>query len=190
MKTIIIPIIFILLISCAAKAPVSVQSRPELVNSSGTPEFGYLSLVDGLHVTGEPIDVDIAAFRLTVSGLVESPLSLSFDDIKALPSVRKEFDLNCPGFFVDRGYWTGVPLKVLLDKAVLAPGAKTVKFHASDDSYSSSLPLGRALGENILVAYRFNDKELHRAHGFPLRVAAGGETGSIWVKWLSRISVE
>jgi DMSO/TMAO reductase YedYZ molybdopterin-dependent catalytic subunit len=66
--------------------------------------------VDGLHLTGTPIKVDINTYRLKVSGAVKKELSLTFDDVKKMPSERVYSDLVCPGFFTDSGYWTGVKI--------------------------------------------------------------------------------
>jgi hypothetical protein len=67
------------------------------VTSSGPMPRAYRDsggwVVDGLHVTGSPIAVDIASYRLSVSGNVQHPLSLSYDEIREIPSVREQ---ACP----------------------------------------------------------------------------------------------
>jgi len=121
---------------------------------------------------------------------VDNPLSLTFEEVKALPSVKKNLTLNCPGFFTDIGTWTGVPVKVLLEKAKIRPDAKIVIFSVPDDSYRTRFPIPEATKEDMLIAYEFNGKQFHRVHGFPLRLVAGGHEGSDWVKWLQKIVVE
>ena len=150
----------------------------------------YLSKVEGLHVTGTAVNVDIETFRLEVGGKVDSPLELSFAEIKALDSTRLEAELVCPGFFVDKGFWTGVPVRDLLEEAGVRPGARRVSFTSVDGSYTQSLPVEKALDPRMLVSYEFDDREFPVVHGYPLRLVAPGEPGSIWMKWLGSITVE
>ena len=150
---------------------------------------GYLDEYEGLHITGELIDVDIKIYRLEIAGAVDKTLSLTFDEVKSLPSVRIYSELDCPGFFTDKGYWTGVKILDLLDMAGLKENAKRVEFSAVDGSYSKILALEEIQPEDFLIAYKFNDKEFSKYHGFPLRVVAKGLPGSVWVKWLGKIEV-
>ena len=94
-----------------------------------------------------------------------------------------------PGFFLDKGYWTGVKILDLLNMAGLKENAKRVEFYAVDGSYSKILALKEIQPEDFLIAYHFNDKEFSKYHGFPLRVVAKGQPGSVWVKWLGKIEV-
>jgi len=150
----------------------------------------YLSVVDGLHVTGTAVQVDEQSYRLAVGGKVDEPQSLSLGEIRGRESVREEARLTCVGFFTDNGMWTGVPLRDLLEAAGVQDGARTVVLTSIDDSYSARLPLEKALEPRMIVAYEFDDRPLHVLHGFPLRLVAPGEPGSTWVKWLGSITVE
>ncbi len=67
--------------------------------------------VDELHTTGNPRQVDISEYRLVVDGLVDHPLSLSYEDLLKYPAVTETVLLICPDFFVDNAEWTGVPLE-------------------------------------------------------------------------------
>lgn len=155
----------------------------------GGAQFGYLDLYEGLHITGRVIKVDIKTYRLEVTGAVKKTLSLTFDEVKSLPSERIYSELECPGFFTDSGYWTGVKILDLLDRAGLKEDATRVEFIAIDESYSKILALEEILPEGFLIAYEFNDKEFSEYHGFPLRVVAKDLPGSVWVKWLGKIEV-
>jgi DMSO/TMAO reductase YedYZ molybdopterin-dependent catalytic subunit len=156
---------------------------------STTEGTNYLNLYEGLHITGTPIDVDINTYRLKIDGTVDKELSLTFDDIKNMKSVRGEIELICPGFFVDKGYWTGVSVIDLLNLAGIKKEAKNVKFISIDGSYTQTLPIEKVKGDGFLIAYQFNDKEFSKYHGYPLRLVAKGEAGSYWVKWLGEINV-
>jgi DMSO/TMAO reductase YedYZ molybdopterin-dependent catalytic subunit len=163
-------------------------------NTSDTKESAaegtdYLDLYEGLHITGTPIDVDIKSYHLNISGAVDKELSMTFDDIKKMESVREEIELNCPGFFIDKGYWTGVKVIDILNLAGIAKGAKNVEFISIDGSYTQTLPIEKLKSDGYLIAYQFNDREFSKYHGYPIRLTAKGEAGSYWVKWLGEIKV-
>jgi DMSO/TMAO reductase YedYZ molybdopterin-dependent catalytic subunit len=184
----------LLLAGCAgrqAEGSASEKAGPvgRAVGASGEPPTSlYLQLVDGLHVTGTPVEVDIETFRLRVSGAVGRPLSLSFEQIRALPAVREEITLDCPGFFTDRGVWTGVPVRDLLALAGVRAGASSVAF-SSLSGYRSTLSLEDLQKDGVLIAYEFEGKQFPEIHGFPLRLTAKDHAGSYWVKWLGEIEV-
>jgi len=157
--------------------------------SSSEQQPGYLDEYEGLHITGSPIDVDVKTYRLEISGEVDKALSLTFEEIKNLPSVRIYSELDCPGYFTDKGYWTGVKIIDLLNIAGLKENAERVKFSSIDGSYSQILTVEGIRSEDYLIAYMFNDKEFSKYHGFPLRVVVKGLPGSLWVKWLGKIEV-
>ena len=160
------------------------------VGASGSPPNSlYLQLVDGLHVTGTPVEVDIESFRLRVEGAVERPLSLSFEQIRALPAVREEITLDCPGFFTDRGVWTGVPVRDLLAMAGPRAGAAKILFTSLSEGYTSTLRLEDLERDGVLVAYEFDGRPFPAVHGFPLRLTAKDHQGNVWVKWLGEIRV-
>lgn len=153
-------------------------------------EFEFGEFFDGLHVTGKPFDLDEETYRLSVSGKITRPLSLSFAEVKTLPSVSKNLDLICVDTFADSGVWTGVTVKNILQKAGIRRDAKVVIFSTPDGSYRTRFSVEDAFKDDMLIAYEFNGRQFHRVHGFPLRLAAGGHDGSNWVKWLSKIVVE
>ena len=173
-----------------SESAVSEKSGTEDTDNFTPSTLGYLQKFEGLHITGNPIDIDIEEYRLKITGAVENPLELSFEEVKNMPLRRSAMDLNCPGFFIDRGYWTGVPVKHLLDEAVPHTGAMEVTFISYDGEYTQTVSLKDVLNKNYLVAYHFEDKEFHKVHGYPLRIAAEGVPGSVWVKWLGEIRID
>ncbi|MCL5070010.1 MAG: molybdopterin-dependent oxidoreductase [Actinobacteria bacterium] len=159
-------------------------------NGSATEGTNYLDLYEGLHITGTPIDVDINTYSLKITGSVDKELSFTFDEIKNMKSVREEIVLICPGYFADKGFWTGVKVIDLLKLAGVKSEAKKVEFISIDGSYSQTLPIEKLSNDGFLIAYQFNDKEFSRYHGYPLRLVAKDEPGSTWVKWLGEIKVK
>ncbi len=147
-----------------------------------------LTPVEQLGVTGVPLTIDIDQYRLIVDGLVEQPLTLTYEEILALPTVTMVPRLECPGFFVDYAEWTGPLVRLILDKAGIKPGAESVIF--SDSSgYDQMLSLQSALADNIYLAHTLYGKPLPALHGYPLRLVAANHLGNYWVKWLTHIEV-
>jgi len=144
--------------------------------------------IEDLDLTGRPVEVAIDEYRLVIDGLVERPLSLTYQELLSRPKISEVVLLICPGVFWDNAQWTGTPLALLLEEAGLQEGAKGVKFH-SLDGYQSSLSLEEALAEGVFLAYQVNGETLPLEHGFPLRLVARHQFGGRWVKWLERIEV-
>jgi sulfane dehydrogenase subunit SoxC len=158
--------------------------------------------------------VDAAAWRLTVGGRVERSLSLSLDDLRALPSSTLAVTMECAGNgrarleprpisqpwlveAVGNAEWTGVPLGALLTDAGVRDDAVEVRFRGLDrgveggetQRYERSLAIGDALREEVLLAYAMNGEALPPQHGFPLRLVVPGWYGMTSVKWLEQITV-
>lgn len=161
-----------------------IHMHPSQVDNSLLP----ITPIEGINTTGRPVEVDIDEYRLVIDGLVERPLSLTYQELLSRPQISEVVLLICPGFFWDNAQWTGTPLASLLEEAGLREGAKGVKFH-SLDGYQSSLSLEEALAEGVFLAYEVNGETLPSEHGFPLRLVARGQYGGRWVKWLERIEV-
>ncbi len=163
---------------------------PPIVVPTPAPDPGYANLdpSTGLHVTGNAQLVDLATYRLRVSGKVDHPLELTYDQIRCLPRVQASPDLVCPGFFNDYATWAGTPIAEILALAGVQDGASLVEF-VSADGYSSSMAVETALNRTNFLAYEWNGQPLPRLHGFPLRVVMPGALGSKWTKWVVEIHV-
>ena len=170
-----------------AESSASVWEEEEVLDHEAL-EFGDLFM--GLHYTAAPIDLDEETYRLTVTGKVDNPLSLSLAEVKALATVDTRVKLVCPGYFTDEGVWSGVLVRTLLEEAGIQDDAEMVIFAVPDESYRTRFPVERASADDFLVAWAFEGETLHRVHGFPLRLVAGDTEGSNWVKWLQVIRVE
>jgi DMSO/TMAO reductase YedYZ molybdopterin-dependent catalytic subunit len=156
--------------------------------------------------------VALSDWKLTLDGLVERRLVLTFEDIRRLPKVEVANTLECSGNSrsllkekasgnpwtiggVGNAIWGGIWLKDLLDKSGPKNNAGHVSFEGLDQPLGSagvtfirSIPLGKAV-ESTLLAYEMNGEPLPLKHGYPLRALALGWTGANCVKWLHRISV-
>lgn len=147
-----------------------------------------ITALEDLNRTGRPVQYDIDTYRLVVDGLVENPLSLSYEDLLSRPQVTEELLLICPGFFWDNAVWTGTPLSLILEDAGLPPEASQVLITAGD-GYSRRLSLEDATAEGVFLAYEVNGETLPEEHGYPIRLVARHQYGNVWVKWIEHIEV-
>lgn len=130
--------------------------------------------------------LDLAAYRLEVSGRVDHPLTLTWEEVadRAVGVVRATLD--CTGGWYTVQSWQGVPVGDLLDAAGVQAGARYVRF-TSATGYRWSLPLAEARA--ALLARQVGDAPLTVGHGAPLRLVAPGRRGFQWVKWVTRVDV-
>jgi len=141
-------------------------------------------------VTGSlPSRTDIA-YRLSIDGMVDRPLTLSLADLQSMPPTRLTKDFQCvTGWRVAGVHWTGVTLSALLDQAGVQPGAAALTFDSFDGTYTESLTLDQARRPDVIVAYEMLGGPVTRAHGGPVRMYVAPMYGYKSCKWLSRISV-
>jgi DMSO/TMAO reductase YedYZ molybdopterin-dependent catalytic subunit len=156
--------------------------------------------------------ISLARWRLSVDGEVQTPLTLSLEDLRRLPRAIAADTLECSGNGrsllaetsagnpwtiggVGNAVWGGTWLRDVLSRAALTPAAAHVAFEGFDTPLGSSgvkfirsIPLDKALASTLL-AYEMNGEPLPLKHGYPLRALALGWTGANCVKWLSRITV-
>jgi DMSO/TMAO reductase YedYZ molybdopterin-dependent catalytic subunit len=134
--------------------------------------------------------IDRATYKLVVDGLVDRPLSLSYDDLLAYPQVSKLMDLDCVEGWDFTAKWTGPALDSIFNDAGVKPGAKIVIFHTADvpEGYSS-LDLSYIHDNNIIIALKLNDITLPPERGFPFQVVAESKFGYKWAKWVIRIEI-
>lgn len=135
---------------------------------------------------------DLHTWRLKVAGQVESPLSLTYSQIRSLPTIERDVLLICPGFFANNGRWRGISINTLLQKSKVKPGGKYVTFRGPEGIYEKTerFQLKDVLSNKVFLAYGVNGKILPQKHGFPLRVVAEGHYGSTWVKYVHKITID
>jgi DMSO/TMAO reductase YedYZ molybdopterin-dependent catalytic subunit len=160
-----------------------------------------------------PDEIDVAKFRLVVRGHVDSPLSLSLDELMALPRFEiaavNQCSGNSRGLFTPRvpggewgngamgnAKWTGVRLRDVLDRAGVKPGAVAVRFRGLDEAtiedaprFIKSLDLDHARDGEVMIAYLMNGEALPLLNGFPLRLVVPGWYSTYWIKMLDDIEV-
>ncbi len=163
---------------------------PAIVAPTPIPYPGYTQMEPstGLHVTGEAREVDLASYRLAVTGLVDNPLSLTYDDLRCLPKIGAHVTLTCPGFFSDEADLAGVSFADLV--ALSRPQPKATRVNViSVEGYSSSFALDEARATENFLAYQWEGEPLPPSHGFPARAVVPARAGSNWVKWVTQIEL-
>jgi sulfite oxidase len=168
---------------------------------------------------GAVCEIDRSRWTMTVGGLVRQELSLAFDDLQGDRFRRAEVvaTLQCAGNrrsglikvrdipgeapwgpgATGTAHWRGVPLGEVLAQAGPLPEATHVAFIGADLSeeatppqrYGASIPLEKALGEEVLLADEMNGQPLRPVHGAPVRAIVPGYIGARSVKWIQRIEV-
>ena len=132
--------------------------------------------------------IDLKAWRLTIEGLVDKPVSLSLDEIKALPQKIQTKNFICvEGWGLNDQKWEGIHLKEIFSRVKVNPKAKFITFHASGGHYSDSLSIREALEPDTMLAYKVNGKDLAPENGFPLRLIVPRMYAYKGVKWVERI---
>jgi DMSO/TMAO reductase YedYZ molybdopterin-dependent catalytic subunit len=138
--------------------------------------------------------VDPSRWGLHVGGLADSPLTLSLDQLRALPSVSQYVTMECisndvGGGLMSTGSFTGVPLRELIAMSSPRRQGTWVAFSAVD-GYTESVPMSLVQGApEILVAYGLDGAALPAGHGFPARIVLPGRYGLKGPKWLQAINL-
>src|SRR5919197_249832 len=194
------------------KEPTNLETPLDQVDSYLTPtELFYIRS----HFPAPKLE--LASYQLRIDGAVRNPLSLTFQQLREMPSETRVATLECAGngrvFLVPQvagaqwelgavgnAEWTGVPLAALLERAGLEEDACEIVLEGADRgtpaeppippepiSYARSLPRAKAIQREVLIAYEMNGRELPLHHGYPVRAVVPGHYGMASVKWLTHV---
>lgn len=165
------------------------------------------------HIANIPTSVDLSQWKLKVGGNTDKELLLSMDDLKKMQKISFTAVLQCAGngrsLFDPRVAggqwgngamgnvtWSGARLKDVLAAAGVKTGSVDISFNGLDSpplpsvpDFVKSLPVDKAMEEDIMVAYEMNGQPLTMLNGFPARLIVPGWYGTYWVKALSDITV-
>jgi hypothetical protein len=136
-------------------------------------------------------DVNTSTWTLTVTGTVDHPITLTYDQLRALPSMQVERTLECisndvGGDLMSNGLWTGVRIADLARMVNPLPLTALLRFTCAD-GYTESMPLERALGPDALLVYELDGAPLPPKHGYPARILGAGTYGMKNPKWVTEI---
>ncbi|MBN2086175.1 MAG: molybdopterin-dependent oxidoreductase [Anaerolineales bacterium] len=135
-----------------------------------------------------PQTVSLDTYTLKVSGLVDNPLALTYEQVRTREAYTKVVTLHCVEGWDATILWEGILIDDLLKEAQAQESAVIAIFHAAD-GYTSSLPVAYLRDKQILLAYKMNGVDVPRERGFPFVVVAEAKWGYKWVKWVTEIEL-
>ena len=193
--------------------PYNIEAQAHLLDDKVTPNNKMFIRNNGLI----PKEINTDEWKLTIDGeSVNAIKSYSLAELKTKFKAytyqvtlecggngRSEFDPPAKGNqwtigAVHCARWTGIRLKDVLDDIGVKDDAVYIGYHATDlhlsgdvnkEPISRGVPMAKANQDETLIAYLMNDEPIPLAHGFPLRLIAGGWPASASGKWINRISV-
>ena len=194
---------------------IELSSRPQNYESTLDVFSTRITPVDRFYVRGhfDTPQVDVAAWRLTIDGLVDQPASLSLADLERLPQHDVEAVLQCagngralmqprvPGVQWTKGAmgnarWRGPRLKDVLALARPKAAATMLQMEGVDrpvmattPRFIRGVPLDKAMHDDTIVALQMGGRPLSRAHGAPARLVMPGWVADGWTKWLGTLTL-
>jgi DMSO/TMAO reductase YedYZ molybdopterin-dependent catalytic subunit len=171
-------------------APAGVSVDIEGVSPFYTPNDKFYRIDTALTVPQVTVD----DWSLTIDGMVDRPLRLSFDDLMSREIVEADITLTCVsnevgGKLVGNARWLGVRLDALLNEVGVSSDADQI-VGRSVDGYTCGFPVSSLDGRDALVAVGMNGEPLPLQHGFPARLIVPGLYGYVSAtKWLTRIEL-
>ncbi|MFC1861332.1 molybdopterin-dependent oxidoreductase [Chloroflexota bacterium] len=133
--------------------------------------------------------VDITDYQLNITGLVQCPVSYTYNDvIDNHDSYKKVITLDCVEGWSATILWEGVLVSDLIAEAGPLPEATVVIFHAYD-GYTTSFPLDYIMNNDIVMAYKMNEATMLPERGYPFQLVAESKWGYKWIKWITGIEL-
>ena len=193
--------------------PWNIEAQAHLLDDKITPNSAMFIRNNGLI----PKNVDATTWTLSIDGeSVAQQKSYTIQELKSkFKSYTYQLTLECGGNgrsefdppakgnqwtigAVSCAKWTGVRVRDLLEDVGIKPNAVYIGYHATDihlsqnpekEPISRGVPIAKALQHETLLAFQMNGEEIPLAHGYPLRLVAGGWPASVSGKWVNRISI-
>jgi sulfite oxidase len=193
--------------------PWNIEAKAHLLDDKITPNKFMFIRNNGLI----PENIDANSWTLTFDGeSVRQEKTYTLAELKSkFPQYTYQLTLECGGNgrsefdppakgnqwtigAVSCATWTGIRLKDVLEDVGIKDDAVYIGYHAMDvhlsrdpgkEPISRGAPMVKALQEETLLAFKMNNEDIPLAHGYPLRLIAGGWPASVSGKWINRISI-
>ncbi|MEP4532732.1 MAG: sulfite oxidase [Cyclobacteriaceae bacterium] len=193
--------------------PWNIEAQAHLLDDLVTPNASMFIRNNGVI----PKNIDADSWTLTIDGeSVASKKSYTLSELKSKfkhhtyqltlecgGNGRSEFDPPAKGNqwtigAVHCAKWTGVRLRDVLEDAGIKDDAVYIGYHSADthlsgdptkEPISRGCPMAKALQDETILAFQMNGEDIPLAHGYPLRLVAGGWPASVSGKWVNRISI-
>ena len=182
------------LLSCLRPFPVGAGLLDRLFPHEGR-RTKPITPNEEVYVTSyrSPPTIRLHEWSLSLKGLVNRPITLTYDQLIEKSTVSRIVTLECVGNpiggeSISTAEWTGIPLQSLLEESGISDPAYDVVFRAAD-GFSDSIPVDRAMTGDVMIAHKMNGVPLPPGHGFPARAIVPGHYGMKSVQWLTEIEV-
>jgi DMSO/TMAO reductase YedYZ molybdopterin-dependent catalytic subunit len=143
---------------------------------------------------GDVPDIPIKDWRLEVGGLVENPVTLTWEEFLALPQAEDVSDFHCVTAWSRlNNHWAGVRFRTIAELVVPKESAAWIlctgydRDAMSDESYTTNVPLVRAVEDDVLLVHNWEGKPLPREHGGPVRMITPKLYAWKGTKWIHKI---
>jgi DMSO/TMAO reductase YedYZ molybdopterin-dependent catalytic subunit len=159
------------------------------IDPSRVPPGQYLTEKFPVLTVGRNQKFDLDDWDLRVDGEVETPLSLTWDQLHALPQAEVIVDIHCVTRWSKLDTeWRGVRVRDLLERAAPTPSGTHLMAHC-DGGYTANLPLEAVMADDVLVAHTYAGRPLEPDHGAPLRLLVPKRYFWKSAKFLRRLEV-
>jgi DMSO/TMAO reductase YedYZ molybdopterin-dependent catalytic subunit len=141
-------------------------------------------------ISGQLPRFDPSRWTLSISGLVATPVVMTYADVQALPHAHQVSTFHCvTGWTVRDVHWGGVRVADLLRAAQPLPSARAIQFVSAEYPYQDYLTIEQASLADVMLADEMDGRPLTRAHGAPLRLVVPEMYGYKGVKWIKEIKL-
>ncbi|MDH5399044.1 MAG: sulfite oxidase [Cyclobacteriaceae bacterium] len=193
--------------------PWNVETPPHLLDDVVTPASRFFMRNNGIM----PEAPDAKNWKITIEGeAVKTPVEISLNDLKEkFKHHTYQLTIECGGngraeFYppakgnqwslgaVACAEWTGVRVRDVLESVGITDQAVYLAYYAADKHLSGDpdkvvisrgVPMSKAMEDETLLAFKMNGEDIPLAHGYPVRLVAGGWPGSVSGKWVEKLSV-
>ena len=176
----------------ASSFPVGLEQTYDGITPLRTPTGDFYRVDTRLTIP----TVDVDSWTLTIDGDVDREVTLTFDELAAMPTIERDITLTCVsnevgGPYVGGARWLGVPLADVLARAGIDATRADQILSTDVDGMTISTPLDVALdGRDAMIAIGMNGGPLPRTNGFPARMVVPGLYGFVSAcKWITRMTL-
>ncbi len=146
------------------------QAKKLGVDPGRVPPGQYLTERFPVLTVGPNPKFDLSTWNFSVFGQVEREITLSWDELLALPQTEVTLDIHCVTRWSKLDTtWRGVAVREVLDLAGVRPEGTHLMAY-SDGGYTTNMPLSAVLEEGALLAHTYENEPLEHDHGAPLRL--------------------
>lgn len=146
------------------------QAGKRGIDATRVPPGQYLTERFPVLTVGRNPATDLRTWSLSISGEVDEPYSMTWDELMALPQATVTCDIHCVTRWSKLDTtWTGVRVRDLLARAKVRPSGTHVMAHC-DGGYTTNIPLDALMADDVLVTHTYEGEPLEPDHGGPLRL--------------------